>query len=351
MGAGLFAQTLRNLRHADVGFNTSHLLQFTIVPQFSGISREMTPALFDHTLDRLANIPGVSAVGGTDSAELAGSDANSNVTVQGYTPAPDESLSVGVASVSAGYFSAIQAPLVAGREFTATDDVQHPLVAIVIVSFAKQYCGSAAAAIGRTMARGAGNRLDWRQIVGVVRDVRHVGPRDPVKPSFFMPLKQSPKTTQLTLYLRTGSTTLAAAEAARRTMREVDPSLALIGLHDMEQQIDSELSNERMIGLLAMSFSVLATVLAGVGLYGVLAFSVSQRTREIGIRMALGAERSDVFRLAARSLRSQLYGVSAADPFSVAVAMLLIGVVALLAAVLPARRAATVHPNTALRAE
>ncbi len=156
-------------------------------------------------------------------------------------------------------------------------------------------------------------------------------------------------------------------------MHDIDPGLALENLWDMDEQIESELSNERMIGLLAISFSVLATALAGIGLYGVLAFSVAQRTREIGIRMALGSTRGLVARLvvadvlmlagigiavslplallAARSVRSQLYGVSATDPLSVMAAVALIAMVALVAALLPARRAATVDPNTALRTE
>lgn len=373
VGAGLFVRTLSNLRHAEVGFNTSHLLTFTTVPQMAGVSREMTPALFDQMLQRLATLPGVTAVSGTDSAELANSERGSNVTVQGYTPPPDEDLDIKVASVSTGYLHTMQIPLEAGRDFEATDDLQHPLVVIVNDSFARHYFGSATSAMGRTLAQGGGNKLQWRQIVGVSQDIHHTSPRDAAAMSFYLPLKQVPKTTQITVYLRTVTAPLQTAAATRVAVHNINPGLALVDFRDMDQQIESELSNERMIELLAISFSVLATLLAGVGLYGVLAFSVAQRTREIGIRMALGSTRaavaqmvvSDVLRLAgigvavalplallaARSLRTQLYGVSAADPLSILAAVFLICLVAVLAAVLPARRAATVHPNTALQAE
>ncbi len=373
VGAGMFVQTLRNLRHAEVGFDTAHLLTLTTVPHMAGISQELTPALFDRMIERLGALPGVTGVAATDSAELAGSDRGSNVTVQGYTPPPDEDLDVGYAAISTGYFATLHTPLLAGREFGPDDDLQHPSVAVVNESFAKHYFGSAPAAIGRNMTPGGGNNLKFRQIVGVVRDVHHSGLRDPAKISFFMPLKQAPKASQITLYLRTREAPLQTAALVRNTMHDIDPGLSMVNLWDMDQQIESDLSNERMIELLAVSFSVLATALAGIGLYGVLAFSVAQRTREIGIRMALGSTRGlvarlvvvDVLRLAgigvvvavplallaARSLRSQLYGVSAADPLSVGAAVLLIATVALLAAVLPAHRAATVHPNTALRAE
>ena len=373
VGAGLFVRTLGNLRHADVGFNTSHLLTFTTVPQMAGISQEMTPALFDQLLQSLAGLPGVTAVGGTDSAELAGSDRGTSVTVQGYTPPPDEDLDIKVADVSAGYLHTLQIPLIAGREFEPSDDLQHPLVSIVNESFARHYFGSPAAAVGRTMMQNSGKLKEWRQIVGVAHDIHHTGLRDPAAMSFYLPLKQVPKASQITMYLRTVAAPLQMLSAAHRAVHNNNPGLAIINFRDMDQQIESDLSNERLIELLAVSFSVLATVLSGVGIYGVLAFSVVQRTREIGIRMALGSTRAgvaqlvvtDVLRLAgigvavalpvallaARSLRSQLYGVSSADPRSMIAAVLLIGLVAVLAALLPARRAATVHPNTALRSE
>ena len=373
VGAGLFLQTLRNLRKADVGFNTAHLLSFSIDPQLADIPKARTPALHTEILQRMAALPGVVSVGAVDNPELAYANGMNNISIQGYTPGADEDMNVLEAEVSANYLQTLEVPLLSGRYFTESDDAMHPLVVLVNKSVAKRFFGSSSVAIGHFLAIGAGNDLKWRQIVGVVDDVHHSAPRDPVKPSYYMPLKQDPDASQITVYLRTVAEPLATAALARNTMHDIDPGLALRNLQNMQQQIDLDLVNERMIGFLAVSFSVLATALAGIGLYGVLAFSVTQRTREIGIRMALGSTRggvaqlvlADVLRLAgvgiavalplallaARSLRSQLYGVSSTDPFSAIAAVVLIGLVSVLAALLPARRAASIHPNTALRTE
>jgi putative ABC transport system permease protein len=197
--------------------------------------------------------------------------------------------------------------------------------------------------------------------------------REAAKPTMFTPLKQQKSVDQLYLYLRTTTTPEQAFAVVRQAMKEIDPGLAVDAMRTMDDQIETTLTNERMIELLAISFGLLATLLAGVGLYGVLAYSTAQRTREIGIRMALGSSRlgvsrlvlMDVLRLAGigivvaipcsvmlgRLLRSQLFGVSTADPFTLAAVVLLIAVVALVAAVVPARRAATVDPTVALRTE
>ncbi len=373
VGAGLFVRTLQNLRTQNVGFNTTHLLTFTIEPQQAGVPRERIPALYQQVLDRLAVLPGVTAVGATTSPELAGSDSGSNVTVEGYTPPTDEDLDISVASVSPGYFDTLKMPIVAGRAFSDTDDLEHPLVAVVNQSFARHYFGSDAAAIGRRMARGGGNKLQWMQIVGVSRDAKHSDLRQPAKMTNLTPLRQNKEAFYIALYLRTANAPMQDANSVRATVRSIDQGLAAEGLKTMEGQIEQTLSNDRLIELLAISFGVLAAILAGVGLYGVLAYSTAQRTREIGIRMALGSSRErisgivlmDVLRLAgvgllvavpcalllARTLRSQLYGVSPADPVTVICVVGLISIIALIAALIPARRAASVDPNVALRTE
>ena len=205
------------------------------------------------------------------------------------------------------------------------------------------------------------------------RGSKHAGIRADVTPTFFRPLRQLPKVMGGQLYLRTYADPVQMVEAVRRTMQQFDPALAVSGLMTMDQRIDRDLSNDSMIALLAASFGALATFLAGIGIYGVLAYSTAQRTREIGIRMALGSTRlaasklvlTDVMRLAAlgilvaiplaiglsHTIRSQLYGVSAADPFILCSVTALIALVALLAAVVPAYRAASVEPTTALRTE
>jgi ABC-type lipoprotein release transport system permease subunit len=240
-------------------------------------------------------------------------------------------------------------------------------------TFVKHYFSSAADGIGRRVAQGAGNHLQYMTIVGVSRDAKHGNLREAAAPTLFTPLRQQKTVDQLYLYLRTTTPPEQTFAIVRQAMKQIDPGLAVDALRTMDEQIETTLSNERMIELLAISFGLLATLLAGVGLYGVLAYSTAQRTREIGIRIALGSSRlgvsrlvlADVVRLAGigivvaipcsmllgRLLRSQLFGVSAADPFTLVGVVLLIAVVALVAAILPAHRASAVDPTTALRTE
>jgi putative ABC transport system permease protein len=373
VGSGLFVRTMQNLRHVDTGFNSSHLITFHIDPLLSGYAKEKIPLLQQNVLDTMATLPGVQAIGATDDQELADNNHSGNVTVEGYNPPPDEDYDVEAPAINPGFFHAMQVPLLAGRSFTDDDDSTHPLVGIVNESFVKHYFSSTAAAVGKRVARGGGNHLQYMTIVGVSRDAKHMTLREAAPPTFFTPLRQQKAVDQLYLYLRTTTPPEQTFAVVRQAMKQIDPGLAVDSLRTMDDQIETTLSNERMIELLAISFGLLATVLAGVGLYGVLAYSTAQRTREIGIRIALGSSRlgvsrlvlADVLRLAgigiaiavpcsvllARLLRSQLFGVSNADPLTLGAVVLLIAVVALIAAILPARRASSVDPNTALRVE
>jgi putative ABC transport system permease protein len=373
VGAGLFVRTMQNLRRVDTGFNTSYLVTFHIDPQLSGYAKEKIPVLQQSVLDTMVALPGAQAVGATDDPELAGNDHGGNVTVEGYTPPPDEDYDVEIPAVNAGFFHAMQVPLLAGRSFTEDDDSTHPLVGIVNESFVKHYFSSSAAAVGKRVAMGGGNHLQYMTIVGVARDTKHMNLRAPARPTLFTALRQQKNLGQLYLYLRTATPPEQSFAMVRQAMKQIDPGLAVDALRTMDAQIETTLSNERMIELLAISFGLLATILAGIGLYGVLAYSTAQRSREIGIRIALGSSRlgvsrlvlADVLRLVGigiavaipcsvmlgRLLRSQLFGVSTADPFTLGAVVLLIALVALVAAIVPARRASTVDPTTALRAE
>lgn len=372
VGAGLFVRTMQKLRAVDVGFTTTHLVTFGINPKLSGYAPAAVPVLHQRVIEMLSALPGVQSVAATDDPELAGNGQGGNVTVSGYTAPPDEQFSIEEPYVSPPYFSTFRIPLLAGRAFTDADAAGGQLVAIVNETFAKHFCGSAQACLGRQLAGGAGNHLKLNtEIVGVARDTKHEGIRQGVNPTLFRPLKQSPDPERLFLYLRTSTDPAQFLPTVRRSMQQLDPTLPIAALRTMEAQIDDSLSNERMITLLAVSFGLLATLLAGVGLYGVLAYSTAQRTREIGIRIALGSSRlavsriavADVLRLAgialalpvafglSRLLRSQLFGVSAADPAILLGVALLITLVALAAALLSARRAASVSPTQALRTE
>jgi putative ABC transport system permease protein len=373
VGSGLFVRTMQNLRRVDPGFNSSHLITFHIDPLLSGYAKERVPVLHQRVLEAMATLPGVQAVGATDDPELADNGSTGNVTVEGYTPPPDEEFNVEGPSINPGFFHAMQVPLLAGRTFSEDDDGAHPPVAIVNESFVKHYFSSPAKAVGRRVAHGAGNHLEYMTIIGVVRDHKHRDLRNPAPPTLFTPLRQQKTVDQLYLYLRTTTPPEQTFAIVRQAMKQIDPGLAVDAMRTMDDQVETTLSNERMIELLAISFGLLATVLAGVGLYGVLAYSTAQRTREIGIRIALGSSRleisrlvlMDVLRLAgigvvvaipcsimvSKLLRSQLFGVSTADPFTLGAVVLLIAVVAFVAAIVPARRASAVDPTTALRAE
>jgi putative ABC transport system permease protein len=376
VGAALFLRTMQNLRAVNVGFNTSHLITFGVDPLLAGYTPQNIPALHDRIIDTLSALPGVQSVASTDDPELAENGAFTGVRVSGYVTPPDDNFSVERPSVSPNFFSTMQLPLIAGRAFTPDDDLAHPRVAIVNEAFVQHFCSSINDCLGRSMAfNGSASTPVDTQIVGVVRDARHTGIREPVVVTAFRPIKQTADHPEqfLYFYLRTVADPAQELPTIRAAMQHLDPSLALVSLLTLQGQIDETLTNDRMVTLLAISFGVLATFLAGVGLYGVLAYSTAQRTREIGIRIALGSTRlgisgivlGDVLKLAAlgivialpvafglsRLLRSQLYGVSPADPVSLILAVFVIAAVAFIAALIPATRAASINPTEALRTE
>jgi predicted permease len=374
VGAGLFVRTIENLRHANAGFNTTHLVTFHISPVLAGYQQAAIASLDVRVTDAMRTLPGVQAVAASDDAELAGGSQGGNVTVAGYTPPSNEDFDIEESIVNHDYFHAMQVPIVVGRTFNAADDAAGQPVAIVNQTFVRHYFKSTAAAIGGRVAKGAGNNLHYMTIVGVARDTRHTNLRDPSLPTLFTPLGQAnPAPSRLTFYLRTATPPEQMFATVRGAMRSIDAGLTVSDLRTMDQQVEKNIANERMIEILALAFGLLATLLAGVGLYGVLSYTTMQRTREIGIRMALGSSRLAITRLVlkemvrlgvigvvvavpcailmGRALRSQLFGVSAADPLTLAAVLLLMGVVGMMAALLPARRAANVEPMQALRAE
>ena len=374
VGAGLFIRTMQNLRSVDVGFNTSHLVGFGIHPKLAGYSPAAIDALPQLVIDRLKTLPGVQSVAATSDPELQGNDHGGNVTVDGYTAAADDDIDVEKSSVSEHYFETLKIPLLIGRYFNENDVTSHGKVAIVNESFAKKFCKTAQDCLGRNMADGGGDHVTLdTQIVGIVRDAKHTGLRDAPTATRYLPIRQGDPAPELFFYLRTYTDPSQATSLVRQTMQNFDGKLALEKLSTMDAQIEEDLSNDRLVLLLAVAFGVLAALLAGIGLYGVLAYSTAQRTREIGIRIALGSSRlaisqiilSDVLSLAgigiaiaipvayglSHLVRSQLFGVSPADPLVMLAAVILVAIVALMAALIPAGRAAAVDPTEALRNE
>ena len=373
VGAGLFVRTLANLKSADVGFATQHLITFGIDPQLSGYEREQVFPLYRRVLSTLSALPGTKAVAGTDDPDLANTNSDTNVVIAGYNDREDEDMQVELPAVTPGYFTAMQTPLLAGRDFTDDDAPGKPNVAVVNLAFARHYFGSPQNALGHFLSLKGHQAKADTEIVGVVGDTRHSRVRDDVKRTVYQPRFQLENPSDLFFVVRTWQAPDDALSGVRGAMQQVDSKLALISLQTMDAQIADNLGVERLIALLAVSFGVLAMLLAAIGLYGVLAYATAQRTREIGIRMALGAQRTTVMRLVlqdvlwlagisiavtlplallpARMMRSQLYGVSAGDPLTLVGGTVLVALVALMAALLPARRAATVEPMKALRME
>src|SRR5271165_2498761 len=373
IGAGLFVRTLHNLRTLDVGFATDHLVSFGINPRLAGYQTDQVFPLYRRVTQTLSSLPGTRAVAGTDDPDLADTSNDGNIVIPGYDEREDEDMQVEMPAVTPGYFATMQVPLLAGRDFNDDDGVGKPNVAIVNLAFARHFFGTPQNSIGHSVGfDGAHGKRDT-QIVGVVGDTRHSRVRDDVKRTVYRPRFQLDNPSELVFLVRTWQPPEAALSSIRGAMQQFDSKLALSNLQAMDVQISDNLSVERMVALLAVSFGVLAMLLAAIGLYGVLAYATAQRTREIGIRMALGAQRGTVMGLVLRDvlwlagisiaatlplalvfgrlLRSQLYGISAADPVTLLAGTLLVAAVALLAALLPARRAASIEPMKALRTE
>jgi predicted permease len=304
---------------------------------------------------------------------LTGDDIQGDMVPAGYAAKPgDEEFDVELPWASNGYLQTLGVPLVVGRYFNGSDTPTSQRVAVVNESFAKHYFGGAQQALGRIVVRPNKPGTD-ASIVGVVRDVKHSSVRDPAVATCYTLFSQATRQTGLIFYVRTWQPPDAATTSVRAAIANIDPKLIVGNLKTMKETIDENLVAERAIAMLASAFGLLATLLAGIGLYGILAYSTAQRTREIGIRMALGARRTTVVglilrevlmlaggavavtipvaMLATRTVRSELFGVSVADPAVYGAGILIICVVAALAGFIPARRAATVDPARALRTE
>ncbi len=371
IGAGLFVQTLRNLRNADPGFVTEHLLSFGIDPQLAGYKDAQVPELHRRILQALTALPGVRSVSGNTDPELMGQQSITGVTLPGNTST--DAILVEAPWITPGYFTTTGIPLLAGRDFDDQDLPNKPKVVIVNDLFARRHFGSAQNAIGKVLHHGNLKGHPDLQIVGVVGDTRHADLRTEAMETLYRAQSQSPYQGFLEFYVRTWQSPGAAKADIRSAMQQVDSKLVVDSLRTMDEQIAMSVSNEHLIAMLAVCFGLLATLMAAIGLYGVLAYSTAQRTQEIGIRMALGAGRRAVVRLVlsdvlwlagisivvtvpvsmllSRMLHSQLYHVSPTDPLVMGSAIVLVILVVAGAAMLPARRAASIEPMKALRME
>jgi len=373
-GAGLFVRTLDNLRHQQVGFETGHLSTFSLDPSDSGYGEDRAVPIVTNALGAVQRIPGVTSVAATTDPELAGNDNINGFAIEGHKAAEGENTDFEAPWITPGYFATLKQPLLAGREFTAADGAGAPKVAVVNLAFAKRFYGSAQNALGHEVTQGPDAPTSRAAaIVGVVGDIKHLDLRTASAPTIYRPYLQIDHPIGVQVYARTAQAPETVEAAIRQSVHHLDPTLVVNGLRSMDAQVDRSTSDERALAFLAIGFSALALVLAAVGLYGVLAYSIEQRTREIGVRLALGAQRSNVVVLVlremtliaviataialpsivalARLFRSQLYGVATYDGLTLSAAVILSAVMVTLAAVLPARRAASVEPMQALRTE
>jgi len=372
IGAGLFIRSLGNLRLLDPGFRTANIVQFNLNPRSLGYDSDRTAALYQQIDQRLSAIPGVRGVGFADVAILQNNEWDQWVTIEGYAAAPREKMDPHFNSVSPGYFDAMGIHIVQGRGFTVKDDRKSPLVAVVNASFVKRYF-QGRDPVGRHIGLGSdpGTPTDT-EIVGVVNDTRYESLRDEIPMQVFLCSGQR-SAFGVTVYVLMKSDTKGAFRAIRGVVGEMDPTLPVTVMKTMDHQVDESLVTERMIAALSSVFGSLATALVLIGLYGVMAYLVTRRSREIGIRMALGAMGGDVVWLVMREVlvliacgialglpaayaltklvQAQLYGIEPGDPRSIAAAVLLLAVVTSAAGYVPARRAASFDPLRILRYE
>ncbi|HTL16902.1 MAG TPA: FtsX-like permease family protein, partial [Patescibacteria group bacterium] len=373
VGAGLFSSTLRNLKAGDVGFVTDHLVTFQVDPRLAGYEPKQVGDLYKRLLESLAAQPGVESAAMTDDPDLAQNDETYSVDVAGYQAQEGESMSFEWERVSPGYFSTLRLPLITGRTLADSDTLNTQPVTVINESFARKFFGTPQQAIGRTIAERKHKGQQPLQIIGVVKDAKHFNLHDVPKPIFYTSLFQEAEPKAVQVQVRTRQRPEDAAGTIRAAVAGIDSKLVVDSLQSMQSQIDGTLTSERMLSFLASAFGLIAMFVTAIGLYGVLAYSISQRTREIGIRMALGATQGLVVRMVLREVllltgisllaavplslglgtlvKTQLFGISGHDPATLALVVLAIGTIALLSAWAPARRATQVQPITALRYE
>jgi predicted permease len=359
VGAGLFIRTLRNLHAQDPGFSGAGVFTARLEPRPGGL-----PA---GVLDELRGLPGVLSASASTDPPMSGS-IWSEPAVPAGQPLPEEDTAV-FFGVSPDFFATLRIPVLTGRTFTAGDTRAAPPVAIVNEKFARRYF-SGRPAVGRRLAYRHDPQV--AEIVGVVADIRVYGLRDSPPPTVYLPHAQLSGDVRTTIEVRTAGPLNGLDAALRRILQPLSPR-APVEVQPMASQIEADLIRERMMATLGAGFGLLALVLAAVGVYGLLAYTVARRAREIGIRMALGARPSGVIVLVlrrayvpvligvavgapaawlmARSIASMLYGLTPLDPIAIGGAILALALIAHLAACLPARRAARVDPLIALRSE
>jgi predicted permease len=384
VGAGLFTRSLANLRDLGPGFSPERLIGFNIDPSLNGYAPERMKVFYPQLSDALSAIPGVRSVGLASMRILEDNEWDSGMSVEGFTPAkPDEHAEPYMNSIGPNYFATLGVPIVEGRDFRISDnrEVKHgpeewswaPTTVMINEKFAKTYfAGRNPIGLHLGFGTDPGTPTDM-EVIGVVKDFKYTNLRDEIPAQAFIPYLGSRFLGEMTIYLRTTVDPNQLMSAVRSKVREMDSNIPIYAMRTTEVQINNSLSAERMIASLSAVFGFLATLLAVIGLYGVMAYTVVQRTREVGIRMALGAARSNVIWMVMREVfllvvigvavgvtaslaltrvvQSQLFGLTSHDPFTLVLATAALAIVACAAGYIPALRASRLEPTAALRYE
>jgi predicted permease len=373
IGAALFLQSLRNLKSLNPGFEVANLVAFDLHPTYTRSEKEWVSDYYRRVLERLNSMPGVESATIAVVPVLEDNEWDNWVTIEGYSAKPEERPDPHVQYCFPGFFKTLKIPVLLGRDFGARDVDGAPKVAIVNQKFVRRYFGGVNP-VGRHIGLGIdpGTKLDM-QIIGVAGDTKYENLREEIPEELYIPYQQAGFANSATAYVRAAGGPENLFNSLRAAATAVDREVPVNGLRTLADQMEISLLTERLLATLSSVFGCLATLLAAMGLYGVMAFMVARRTREIGIRMALGAGQGSVvwmvlretLSLAAvgvaigligalgvtRLIQAQLFGVQATDLLTMAAASLGIAAVSALAGYLPAQRATRIDPMIALRWE
>ncbi len=363
--AGLFIRSFREAQKVNPGFNADHVFIASVSLFPAGYNSDAGVEFYRQLLAKVEALPGVASATLTDWVPLGYTSSDTTVNPEGYVPKPHESMDIADANVGPNYLRMMEIPLVAGRDFTWDDTPTSQRVVIVNEAFAQRYWPNRDAVGKRVHVDG-----DWATIVGVTRTGSYYSLRDGALPFIYEPILQD-YSNAATIQLRVSGNPLAYAAAVEKAVHELNANMPVFEESTLKSRVQTASMGQRIAGTFVGAFGLLALILAAVGIYGVIAYTTRQRTREIGIRMALGAQSADVFRLVlsnglrlisaglvigvllslmlTRFLRTILFGVGAADAITFAAVAILLSVVALLACYIPARRAMCVDPMVALR--
>ncbi len=369
-GAGLFVRSLQNLKTTETGVTLDNLVTFQVAPALSGYSNERGTQFTQELLDRLRAAPAVSGAALAQVAILSGDEWDSTMGVEGHRAKDGEDMQAFMNGVSPGYFETLKIPLLEGRDFRQTDAKRESTVAVVNRRFAEHFFHGESA-IGKHIGFGVGpNSKLTIEIIGVVANALYEGPREGIRRQVYLPNWGN---VSVVFYVRTSSPSSTAYAMVREQVKHIDNAMPVFGMNTVEGQLDERLLTDRLIAMLSAGFGFVATVLASVGLYGVMAFVVAQRKKELGIRLALGAQPGVVVWMVMREvllllaiglavgipsamalgqyIASQLYGIQARDPITAGATVVLLTLVSAAAGLIPAQRASRIDPMLALRTE